>query len=74
MQFYQSEGAKMATKITEPIIIYDEDYDGDYVLTATRRLKNPSSVLTNIVVAGLIFLVLLLGVAIFPRLLRKLFT
>jgi hypothetical protein len=64
----------MTTKYSEPIIIYEDDYDGDYVLTASKRSQSPTaSGLKNVLVILVVIVALIFGVAIFSRILRRLF-
>jgi hypothetical protein len=64
----------MATKLSEPIIIYDDDYAGDYVVTAQKRPQNPGSGLQKVVVGLVVIVAAILFAAIVCRVTRKLLT
>lgn len=62
----------MATKFSDPIIIYDEDYEGEYVLTAQKRPQMPNSGLHKLVVVLVVIVAVLFGFAILCRVGKKL--
>lgn len=62
----------MATKISDPIIIYDEDYEGEYILTAQKRPQNPTSGVQKLVVVLVVIVVVVFGFAILCRVGKKL--
>lgn len=62
----------MATKYSDPIIIYDDDYEGDYVLTAQKRPQVSTSGLQKLVVVLVVIVAAILGFAILCRVGKKL--
>jgi hypothetical protein len=64
----------MATKYSDPIIIYDDDYDGEYVLTAQKRPQNPGSGLQKVVVGLVVIVAAILFAAMVCRVTRRLLT
>ena len=64
----------MATKYSDPIIIYDDDYDGEYVLTAQKKPQNPGSGLQKVVVGLVVIVAVILFAAIVCRVPRRLLT
>lgn len=62
----------MTTKCSDPIIIYDDDYDGEYVLTAQKRPQNPTSGVQKLVVVLVVIVALIFGFAILCRVGKKL--
>lgn len=62
----------MATKYRDPIIIYDDDCEGDYVLTAQKRPQVSTSGLQKLVVVLVVIVAAILGFAILCRVGKKL--
>lgn len=62
----------MATKYRDPIIIYDDDYEGDYVLTAQKRPQVSTSGLQKLVVILVVIVAAIFGFAILCRVGKKL--
>ena len=64
----------MATKYSDPIIIYDDDYEGEYVLAAQKRPQNPGSGLQKVVVGLVVIVAAILFAAMVCRVTRRLLT
>ena len=62
----------MATKYSDPIIIYDDDYDGGYVLSATRKVPHQSSWLSKVLLIGLVIANVVIFIAIVCRSVNRL--
>ena len=62
----------MATKYRDPIIIYDDDYEGDYVLTAQKGPQAPTSGLQKLMVVLVVIVAAVFGFAILCRVGKKL--
>ena len=62
----------MTHPLGEPIIIFEDDFDEQYMVVPKQPFRRPSSVLTAIAVIGGGLLLLMVVVAVMSRVLRKL--